>query len=577
VEWKGERRGYNTAMISSLLPIIALLAAGIASVLFLPRLGMSPIVGFLLTGILFGDSGLHLMPHSEMIHLLAELGVVFLLFEIGLHFSLRHVWSERKGIFVLGPAQVLLTAVLLYLAFQFFALPPAIAVVLSLTLALSSTAVVTQVLSERGMQGSPLANTTTAVLIFQDICAIFLLILAGSLSSSSANLPALLGLAALKCALSIGIALLIGKYLLKPVFSFFARYDNGEAFTMIALFIVLLTGLGTGLAGLSLTLGAFLAGMIISESQFRHIIQTEVKPFRNLLLSFFFVTVGLSIDLKVLLAGWGVTLGLTLAISAIKMVAVFVLFLLFKEGKGNALQQAGLLFQGSEFVFVIIGLPALKNVLPAELNGALVASVALSMAGTAFVFDRIRAYNRKEIEQTAADYSETVQQCKQNEARVIIIGMNRVGETVARALEAHGISYIIVERDYDAFACARENGFPVVYGDKADLRLWESIGIEQYKTMVIAAPELEVSRMYADLPEERYLHLERFLAVDDEEEALEFQKLNYARVFVNRGFPPGLELAEALLTHLEQDRESIQAWMQRHQRQHLENRAQPML
>lgn len=546
--------------------ISILLSAGIASVLFLPALGISPIVGFLLTGVAFGQYGFDIIPDSAIIHLLAEMGVVFLMFDIGLHFSMRHVWSERKGIFVLGPGQVALSGLFFWAGLEyFFNFTTGVEILLAITLALSSTAVVSQVLAERKMSGLPFARTTMAILIFQDICAIFVLILAGSMGGSDTSTVNLILAALVKCAVCVTVATLVGKYLLGRGLGFLARFNNTEAFTMIALLIVVATGMATEGFGLSLTLGAFLAGMIISESPFRHIIQTEVKPFRNLLLGFFFVTVGMSVNVPALGDMWGMTLGITAALIGVKMASVYLLFLLARETRVAAVQQALLLFQGSEFVFVILAQPGLENMVDGGVKDATIAAVAISMAVTSALFGFGKKISRNFCQAVPVDAGDIAE----HPNAVVVIGMNDVTQTVASALNVHGTPYIVVEREYRKFTDAQQNGFPVVYGDKADLRFWDSIQIDKYKTMVIASPDLGVSRVYAGLPQMQALKLSRFLNVASEEEAEPFRNLGYARIFVARGKPPGIEMAAAVLAHLGLDAARIADWMDKEHKDYL--------
>lgn len=561
--------------IEPLFAVSVLLSAGIASVLFLPVIGISPIVGFLLAGVAFGQYGFDIVPQGEIIHLLAEMGVVFLMFDIGMHFSVKHVWSERKGIFVLGPGQVALSALGFYAGLEyFFDLPAQVDILLAITFALSSTAVVSQVLAERKMSGLPLARRTMAVLIFQDICAIFVLILASGMGEPGVSVGALFIAAALKCMVCVTVATLVGKYLLSPGFGFFARFNNSDAFTMIALLIVLATGMATQAFGLSLTLGAFLAGMIISESPFRAIIQTETKPFRNLLLGFFFVTVGMSVNVPALASAWGLTLGITLALVIVKSATVFALFMAAREGRVAAVQQALLLFQGSEFVFVILAQPALQGMIDPALKDSAVAAVAISMAISSGVFGLGKRVSRTLCRANATAEADAIAgNIAERPNAVIVIGMNDVTQTVASALGSQGTPYLVVEREYNKFTEALQNGFPVVYGDKADLRFWDSIQIDKYKTMVIASPDLGVSRVYAGLPRTQALELSRFLSVRSEEEAEPFRGLGYAKIFVAHGVPPGIEMAAAVMAHLGHAADVIADWMDKEQKDYLERTA----
>ncbi|MDJ0625363.1 MAG: cation:proton antiporter [Candidatus Caenarcaniphilales bacterium] len=556
-------------MVETLEPIIVLLGCGIASVLLLPRFGISPIVGFLVSGICLGHHGFQLIPNNETIHLMAELGVVFLLFDIGLHFSLRHVWNERKGIFVFGPLQVFITSVIFYFIGMQLGLANHINILLSLALSLSSTAVVSQVIADKGLQGTPNSNTTIAILIFQDICAIFLLILADTLGNNSeTSLWTEVSIALLKCIGSFLAVVLVGKYLLKPLFQSLIKYNNSEVFTMIALFLVLLTGAATGSIGLSLSLGAFLAGMIISETPFKYIIQTELRPFRFLLLSFFFMTVGSSIDARVLLTDWFSVILTTSTIVIVKAMTVFFLFLAFKERLCNTIQQSAILFQGSEFLFVIIAVPAISTNLGTNAVSVLIASVAISMALTSFIFNLAQNLAMKVVSDSSSkDNDKGINYSP----RLVIIGMNDIGHTLARAMQHFKVPYLSVERDYQNFLKARLEGYPTIYGDKADIRFWENLGIERFQYLVIAQPDIEVSRMYAPIVKERLPHLIRYVASRNEQECNEYKKLGNIPV-ISLGVPSGLELSERVLSDLGLKSEDIEKWISKEQKSYLDRK-----
>jgi Kef-type K+ transport system membrane component KefB len=251
------------AILSALGPIILLLALGIVAAVGSRAVGLSPIVGYLLLGLGLGHVGLNLASDNATIATLAELGVVFLLFDIGLHFSLGHIRTQARDIFGFGPVQVLAGTLGLGLVALLFGLPMLAAFLVGATLALSSTAVVAGLISERHQQNCPVGLTATAILIFQDVAAIFLLIVAGALDSGEAILPGL-GLALVKAVAAFGVAVLLARVVVRPLFGLIARSRNAEVFTAMALFVALATGWVTGAIGLSLTLGAFLGGMIIA-------------------------------------------------------------------------------------------------------------------------------------------------------------------------------------------------------------------------------------------------------------------------------------------------------------------------
>jgi len=267
--------------VPTLVPIIVLLFLGMAAMLLAKPTRSSPIVGYVLAGMAVGPQGLALIPNGDTTHLLAELGVVFLLFDIGLTFSLQHVWDARRDILGLGPVQVLLCGTAFSAIAAWLGLPLPYAVVVGATLSMSSSAAVIQTLAERRQQSCPVGLTATAILVFQDIAAIFLLILLTSLHGSThvSLASALLGAAA-RAALAFLAAVVVGRYVIGSLFDLLSRSRNDEIFTATALLVVLTTAAATSMIGLSLSLGAFLGGTIIAETPYRQVIQTEIRPFR---------------------------------------------------------------------------------------------------------------------------------------------------------------------------------------------------------------------------------------------------------------------------------------------------------
>lgn len=544
------------AAIHTLKPIILLLSCGVISVLLLPALSISPIVGFLLAGLALGPYGFNLIPNNEAIHLLGELGVVFLLFDIGLHFSLKNVWQERRGIFIFGPLQVLITAVIFFLFFLTYHQPFDITMMLSLTFALSSTAVVAQTLKENGLTGSPNSRTSLAILIFQDICAIFLLILANTIGKNT-TLGTEIFYALMKCIASFVVAVILGRYLMKPLFKRLIRFNNTEVFTMIALLLVIVTGVATAQLGLSLTLGAFLTGMIIAETPFKHIIQTELRPFRFLLLSFFFVTVGMEIDINIILNDWFEVLCITITAMSIKAISIFALFRIFGERRCKATQQAALLIQGSEFLFVIIAAPAIQQVLPNHMISILVTSVAISMAISSFVFKFARTYAMRGLNQSACENDNTT---ITNKPRVAISGMNETGLLLASTMQHFNIPYVAIEKNYLAFLKARASGYPVVYGDKADFRFWENLGIHQFEFLIICDPDRAVATKYKDITPNRFPKLTRYVAVNSHEDMNIYRDLKMKPI-LTLSVPKGLEVVERILSDVSIPTEEIAHWL----------------
>ena len=556
--------------LHALEPTIIVLFVGILAILIARPLRLSPIVGFLLLGVLIGPHALGLVQESATTHLLAELGVVFLLFDIGLNFSLGKIWDARRELLGLGPLQVLLcTAVFAGLAIAIGTDTDA-AIVIGATLALSSTAVVVATLSENNQQNCPIGATSTAVLIFQDICAIFLLMLASSLGNIQSSLGVEIGMAALKAAVAFVAAVAIGRFLIGPLFRLISRSNQAEIFTATTLLIVLATAAATGLMGLSLTLGAFLGGMIISETPYRHLIRTEVKPFRGLLLGFFFITVGMSLDTRLLYEEWISVLLAAALLLGIKILVVYLAALVLRVRHQSAIQLAFLLAQGSEFAFVLIGMASVSEPLGIELSAILITAVALSMALTpplAALGRRLASRLANQDWQSASAHDG----CDiHEEVPVIIYGMGEIGQRVADGLEAHDIPYTAIESDYGRFVRAERNGYRVAFGDTADLRLAETMEIAMARTIAITVARYEVSRELTPIVRERYPDLRRFVSVSDDEERERFEALGM-RAIVMRSAPEGIDMAAAVLQAHDVDEEKIQEWIRRQQDQALES------
>ena len=562
----------------ALMPAIILLLVGILAIMLTRRIGLSPIVGYLVAGVLIGPHALGLIQESETTHLLAELGVVFLLFDIGLHFTLSSIWEARRDIFGLGPLQIILCALAFGGIAIAFGLEPEYAVILGGALALSSTAVVVHTLAERVQQNCPVGLTGTAVLIFQDICAIFLLILAASLengtsSPTESGLTIAVSLAVVKAAIAFLAAVVIGRYAIKPLFRFFSQTRNEEIFTAMALLVILATAAATGRAGLSLTLGAFLGGMIISETPYRHLIQTEAKPFRNLLLGFFFITVGMSLDWRILVAHGAEILVFLIALTVIKAFLVAVAARILGWSTPGSVQLGFLLAQGSEFVFVIIAMPMVREALGEGTVGVVITGVAASLACTPTLAALGNNLARILKQKSAAVVPSSETTPSATTAPVIVFGMNDIGRTVADALEAHGIPYDAIEADYDRFLAASADGYPVAFGNPGDVRLMETLAYAQREAIVITNVHYEVAKALKPIMHARYPNLTRFIAVDTNDDKARFEEVGLQPV-VNRSIPRGLDLAAAVLRYQRIDETKIQTWMRRQQERALQATAE---
>jgi CPA2 family monovalent cation:H+ antiporter-2 len=546
------------AILDSLEPVVLLLLFGVIAAIACRAARLSPIVGYLALGVVLRASGVDLFQSSSTVALLAELGVVFLLFEIGLHFSLNHIREQARDIFGFGPVQVFLGALGLGALALLIGLAPLPAFLIGATLALSSTAVVAGLLAERRQQNCPVGMTATAILIFQDVAAIFLLIIVNALNGDGGPIASQLAMAVVKAAAAFGVAFGLARLVVRPLFDLIARTDNAEVFTASALLVVLAASWVTGSIGLSLTLGGFLGGMIIAETPYRPIIQAETKPFRNLLLSFFFISVGLSLDLASLGQHWAAMIAVAILFIAVKIATNAASSLIFRWSVPGSVQLGFLLAQGSEFAFVILSMPAMRRLVGDTAAAIVISSVALSLALTPALAKAGRKIAGKmRARRKAKDERELIQ--RELAAPVLIIGMGPIGRTIADALTEFEIDYAAIEKDQKTFAEANADGYTVVFGDAADPRIWEPLAMHDRKIAIITAPNIDVSRELTPITSRAYPRLKRFVVVGGPAERDAFAAAGLTAI-IDGGVPPGLDIAVAVLRELGLDDSAVRQW-----------------
>ncbi|MDP3495006.1 MAG: cation:proton antiporter, partial [Hyphomonadaceae bacterium] len=541
--------------VETLQPAIIYLGAGLAAALASRAVRLSPIVGYLVAGLVIGPSGFGLVQNNETSRFLADLGVVFLLFDIGLHFSLREIKTRRDDMIGLAPLQIILCggafAGIGYLLG--FAWP--VAALVGVSLALSSTAVVARILSDRNQPGCPMGRSATAVLVAQDIVAIFLLTFAASLGGK----PELLGMEALiilgKAVLALVLAILAGRFVVRPLFQSLAATDNRETFTVVALFIVLAASAATARADLSLTLGAFLAGMAVSDTPYRHVVQAEVKPFSGLLLGLFFMSVGMGVNLPAMAAIWPAVLLTALVIVILKTVVVFAAARLNGWAIPGATQLGFLLSQGSEFTLVVVGIASISGAMPGNWAGVITAAVAVTLVAApiwtslGLHIAKMLAEKSKTIATDAADAAE--------EEPVLVFGMTPEARLAADALRDHHIPYVAVEAEPERFVSAASDGYTIVFGDAKDARLMETIGVARARAIVLGGSGFAAPAITSIVGDKSP---PRFVAVTTGAERVRQAGMGY-RSHLAHAEPRGVELVTDLLTELGVDQKAIAAWI----------------
>ena len=479
--------------------IIFLAVAGVIVPLF-HRARIGTVLGFLLAGVALGPHGLGRFADAhpwlsyatfddpERGALLAEAGIVVLLFLLGLELSLQRLWQLRRFVLGVGFAQVLISTVAIGAAVRFTIGAPPAGIVLGLCLALSSTAIVMQLLAEQHRVAHPTGRIALSVLLFQDLMVVPILFVVGVLASAkSGTAPASVFDLIQPFALALGAVvalLLIGRFLVRPLLRSAVRTGSRDLIMAIALLILVTFSVATGLSGLSVALGAFLAGMLLSDSEARHHIEVDLEPFKGLLLGIFFITVGTNVDPVVVAgdAGW-IALALV-ALLAGKAIILYGVARAFGVSRGVAIEVAMLLAQAGEFAFVVLGVARGNALLSPRLATAATAVVALSMLVTPFLAMAARRLARRfDRAEHAAEAPGLDSAGFDN--HVVIGGLGRVGQMIARALEAEGIPYVALDANGERVNAARSQGLSVYFGDSGRPELLERIGGRHARAFVV--------------------------------------------------------------------------------------------
>lgn len=476
-----------------LIQSVVFLFFAVVSVAVSHRLGLGSVAGYLLAGIAIGPFGLKLVDDVEDVARLAELGVVFLLFVIGLELEPKRLWSMRARLLSLGLAQVVGSVVLIAVTGAAFGIELRVGVVAGMALALSSTALALQPLTERGALKNQGGQAVFAILLFQDLAVIPMLALLPLLGAARGD--ARFSWHGLGFAILVIAATLVGgHYLARPVFRHIARTRQRELFTAFALLLVLGIAWGFESAGLSMALGTFLAGVLLAESEYRHEIEVAVEPFKGLLLGLFFISVGMSVDFSMLAGRPGLILGLIFGLFTLKGL---VLWVISRRAGLPANERALfilLLAQGGEFAFVLLSMAVEKGVLQDAASRAMTLAVALSMLSTPFLL----VLHDRFLAPRFANVQPPVREGAPPEAgRVIVAGLGRVGQVVARLLAASGFEPTILDDDPDHVEQSRRLGFRVFYGDATRVDLLEAAGAAKADFLIIALDDARATSLLA--------------------------------------------------------------------------------
>ena len=505
----------EAGLTSDLVKVVALLGAGVVAVPIFRKLGLGSVLGYFGAGIVIGPFGLGLFSNPEGILHIAEFGVVMFLFVIGLEMQPSRLWGLRRSIFGLGIAQVLACGFLLTLFGMAGGLDVKVAFIAAMGFVLSSTAVVMQMLNERGETSTPQGQKAVSILLLEDLAIVPLLAIVALLSPQRGSAEhAWVSFAIAGGALGGLIA--AGRWLLNPMFRVLAAAEAREVMTAAALLVVLGAALAMQLGGLSMAMGAFLAGVLLSESTFRHQLEADIEPFRGILLGLFFLAVGMSLDLAVVSHEWRLVLVAVIGFMAVKALGIFIVAKIFGSDWREAITRVALFSQGGEFAFVLYAAAAAAGIFDPRITAIASGTVIISMALTpllALALDRFLPAPKTDLD--------GIEVADGLRAQALIVGFGRFGQVASQALLARGISVSIIDFDVDMIRAASQFGFKLYYGDGTRRDILHAAGAERAEVIVVCVERRQTADAIVQLAQAEFPHAKLFVRAYDRGHALD--------------------------------------------------------
>jgi len=546
--------------MSLLTESLVYLLAAVVAVPLSRRLGLGAVLGYLAAGIIIGPFGFAFIADAEHIMHFAELGVVLLLFVVGLELKPARLWVMRRMVFGLGTSQVVFSALAIAIVAWLFGFGANAAMIIGLILALSSTAFVLQMLAEKKQLGATHGRAAFSILLFQDLAAIPLIALLPLLGANAA-LGSGVGFAQVALMIGTIVGMIVGgRLLLRPILRIAAQSGIPEIFTATALLVVIGSALLVQAAGMSMVLGAFIAGMLLADSEYRHQLEADIAPFKGLLLGLFFIAVGMSVNVGLLQEIPGRILIMVTLLMATKALVLYPLSRQFGMcDRGAALKLAAVLSQGGEFAFVLFAIAASTQALPSAVIDEMILVVAVSMIMTPLIYWLAEWSTQRREEPVSKDY-DTMEDDGHD---VIIAGSGRVGQVVARLLAATGKPFTALERDTAQVDLLRRYGATVYFGDASRLDLLRAAGAERAKVFVLAISNLEESMHIAEVVTQHFPHLTVVARARNRRHAHKLMDLGIELIF-RETLQSSLSMSEAVLTTLgrtqEEARRTAQAF-----------------
>lgn len=527
--------------------VVIILAAALFVVATFKRLNLSPVLGYLVAGALIGENGFNYVQSSNLSGF-AEIGIVFLLFVIGLELTIERLMAMRMHVFGFGTAQVVITAILIIIICRSLGLTIEEAIIIGSSLALSSTAIVMKVIADANANATQVGRLALANLLLQDLAVVPLLVLVPILAEHSGNVAVVLGIATIKAAIALLIIFFLGRMLLRPLFKLIASTKSNELFVTATLFVVLGTSYATSVMGLSLAIGAFIAGLLVAETRYQHQVEDSIIQFKGLLMGLFFMVVGMTIDLNVIYNQLALIIILSFGLIIIKALIIISLTRFFGFAWGPSIHAGLLLAQGGEFAFILFNLASSQSIglidsgtaqiLLTVVTSTMAFTPALSKLGELICnkFDLGEVPGSELTEKEISDINR----------HVIIAGFGRAGEMVARLLSAEKVSYIVIEADMKVVKRGKDMGFPVYHGDSTRLTALKSVGIERAKAVIVTMGSSVPMKKTIRTINKEFPDIPIVVKASDLRSLSSLEKIG-ATVVVPEKYEAGLQMAGALL------------------------------
>ncbi|MGN8153356.1 monovalent cation:proton antiporter-2 (CPA2) family protein [Agrobacterium sp. 22094] len=538
---------------NDLAQVVVLLAAGVVAAPIFKRIGLGSVLGYLAAGLVIGPFGLGAFSDPQAIIHIAELGVVMFLFIIGLEMQPSRLWSMRKDIFGLGALQVMVCIgglTMIGVAFGYAIIPSFVA---GTGFVLTSTAIVMQMLQERNSLSTLKGQRIIAILLFEDLAIVPLLVLVTFLGSGGEEVTMAERLSSIGIALAATVALIFaGRYLLNPLFRLLASSGAREVMTAAALLVVLGSALLMQVSGLSMAMGAFLAGVLLSESAFRHQLEADIEPFRGILLGLFFLGVGMAIDLSVIAANWKIVVVGVIAYMFVKALLIYSVARLVGTCQREAIERAVLMAQGGEFAFVLYSAASAAGILDAETNAVLTAMIIISMILTPLM---VIAHDR--IMPAVKPNTDGLELPENVEGSILIIGFGRFGQIVSQPLLARGYTLSLIDKDADFVRDAADFGFKVYYGDGARSEILHAAGAATARAVLICIDDKEAAIRIAEIVKHEFPLVPVLARAFDRGHAIDLVKagVDYQ---IRETYESALDFSQKALTSVGEERDTAE-------------------